>query len=164
MASRRPLVYFVGIACAATLVLRAGAQGCVGTPAGIPLHPATDGSSAVGANMLGLVGALVDPTEACNLFLVLADRILLADCNRTLTRIAGGNPGITSFASIAVDAALDYPYAAVVPSGGGLVVVDSNSIQRLDAEAGQLRILGGNTSVGATWAPDGSLARGSRVR
>jgi hypothetical protein len=140
----------------------ANSLGCVGTIAGVPLHPAVDGAAAIGADLSGLIAASVDPTQPCNLYISLADRVLLAGCNGTLSRFAGGKPVGPGTSAVASDATLAYPIMAINPSGT-VAVQDIPSIRRLDPRRGQLTVVAGNLSAGYGWSPDGTAATAAQV-
>jgi hypothetical protein len=124
-------------------------QGCVGTLAGITLHPPSDGASVFGADLSGLYTAAVNPIQPCNLYLTTSDRVLLAGCDKTISHFAGG-------ASASADDVLQYP-AVSINHAGDTIVADLVAIRKLNTQTGLLQVIAGNTSAGPGWSPDGTL-------
>ena len=139
----------------------AGLSGCVGTIAGVPSHPPSDGSSAFGAQLSGALAASYDPANPGNLYMTLADRLILVDRNKTISRIAGGKPAPPASTTIAADASLANPIVSVGPAGE-VIIAEAASIRRFFPATAQLGILAGDPVTGRGWSPDGTL--GSRAQ
>ena len=153
----------VAWACAAafaSILSAADAQGCVGTLAGVPRHAPLDGSSAFGAQLAGIQGAAVDPSNPCNLYVALADRVLLVDCNKTISRVAGGGSNVES--AVATLSTLYYPLVSAGPSGT-VIIADALSIRLFDPATARLTLLAGNLITGRGWSRDGTLGSEARV-
>ena len=148
--------------CIFIALLTQGNGQCVGTLAGVPLHPAVDGAPAFNADLTGLYSAVIDPLHPCNLYITVLDRVLIADCNRTLTSLAGGAAVQSRTSTVAADAELQYPNVQI-SSSGGIFIADSTSIRSLDENSGLLHMLAGNITAGSGWSPDGTLATSAQV-
>lgn len=153
------MVYTTGLRCVLVLGLAVTSSGqCVGALAGAPPHLPEDDASAIGAQLAGLQGAVADPSNPGNIYLTLADRLLLVDRNRTITLVAGGKSSPPRDSLIATDATLTLPYVSVGATGR-VIVADKFFIREFLPASGELVVLAGNASGGIADGLPGTLSQ-----